>query len=134
MTTEELIKKAKEALKMSYSPYSHFPVGAAILMKDGNVILGANIENASYPLGICAERCALFSAHMKGYMKEDMIAFALIGNTEEILTPCGACRQVLSELYPMDAPIYCANRDGKYRETTIKELLPFAFKEEDLHR
>ena len=133
MKIEELINKAKEAQILSYSPYSKFPVGAAILMKDGEVVLGANIENASYPLSICAERSALFSSHLKGYKKEDMVAFALYGNTDNYISPCGACRQVISELYPSDAPIYLANKEGKYIITTIKELLPLAFSDGDLN-
>lgn len=134
MNIDELINKAQDAQKMAYTPYSHFRVGAAILMKDGNVVLGANIENASYPLSICAERCALFSAHMKGYKKEDMVMFALIGDTLNYISPCGACRQVISELYPSDAPIYLANKDHKYIKTTIKELLPLAFTDGDLNK
>ena len=134
MLVEELILKAQEASKMAYAPYSHFNVGAAILMKDGKVILGANIENASYPLSVCAERCALFSAHMQGYQKEDMVSFALFGDIDNYISPCGACRQVISELYPKDAPIYLANKELKYLKTTIKELLPLAFSEGDLHK
>ncbi len=132
MDIENLVLKAKEAQKLSYSPYSLFPVGAAILMKDGKIILGSNIENASYPLSVCAERCALFSAHSLGYKKEDMMALAIIANTDRPCSPCGACRQVISELFPHDKPIYLCDKNLNYVETTIDKLLPFSFSEEDL--
>lgn len=129
-----LIEKAKEARKLSYSPYSKFAVGAALLCKDGKVFLGANVENSSYPLCMCAERNALYSAYMNGYKKEDFVAFALSADTDEPCSPCGACRQVISELYPDDAPIYMSNLKGDVKETNAKELLPFAFSEKDLNK
>ena len=132
MKPEELIEKAKEARKLSYSPYSHFAVGAALLCKDGKVYLGANIENSSYPLCMCAERNALYNAKMNGVKKEDMVALALIADTDEPCSPCGACRQVISELFPKDAPIYMSNLKGAVQETTSTELLPYAFSPEDL--
>ncbi len=128
----ELIAEAIEARKLSYSPYSHFAVGAAVVTKDGKVFKGANVENASYPLCMCAERNALYNAMMNGYKKDDFVMFAVVGPTEEVVSPCGACRQVLSELYPNDAPIYMANLKGDIKETTVKELLPFAFSEDAL--
>ena len=132
MKPEELIEKAKEARKLSYSPYSHFAVGAALLCKDGSVYVGANIENSSYPLCMCAERNALYNAKMNGVKKEDMVALALSADTDEPCSPCGACRQVISELFPSDAPIYMSNLKGAVQETNIKELLPFAFSEDAL--
>ena len=132
MKREELIEKAKEARSLSYSPYSHFAVGAALLCKDGRVFVGANIENSSYPLCMCAERNALYNAKMNGVKKEDMVALALSADTDEPCSPCGACRQVISELFPKDAPIYMSNLKGDIKETNIEELLPFAFSEEDL--
>ena len=132
MKPEELIEKAKEARKLSYSPYSHFAVGAALLCKDGKVYVGANIENSSYPLCMCAERNALYNAKLNGVKKEDMVALALSADTDEPCSPCGACRQVISELFPKNAPIYMSNLKGAVKETTIEELLPFAFSEEDL--
>ena len=132
MTKEELVLKAKEARKLSYSPYSRFAVGAAVLTKDGKVFLGANIENSAYPLCMCAERNALYNAYMNGYKKEDLEALALIADTDGPCSPCGACRQVISELFPSKAPIYMANLKGELQETNILELLPFAFSPEDL--
>lgn len=132
MDSKELIEKAKEARKLSYSPYSHFAVGAALLCKDGQVFLGANIENSSYPLCMCAERNALYNARMHDKVKEDFVALALSADTDEPCSPCGACRQVISELFPANAPIYMSNLKGLVQETTISELLPFAFSEDDL--
>ena len=134
MKKDELVKKAEEARKLSYSPYSHFAVGAALLTKDGKVFLGANIENSSYPLCMCAERNALYNAMMNGYKKEDFLALALTADTDEPWSPCGACRQVISELFPEDAPIYMANLKGEIKESNAKELLPFAFSEKDLNK
>ena len=129
---ESLVKKAIEARKLSYSPYSRFAVGAAILTKDGEVFMGANVENSAYPLCMCAERNAIYNAYMNGYKKEDIVALALAADTEEPCSPCGACRQVISELCPKDMPIYMANIKGDIQETNIKELLPYAFSEDDL--
>lgn len=132
MTKEELIELAKEARELSYSPYSNFKVGAALLCKDGKVFKGANVENSSYPLCMCAERNALYHALMNGYSTNDFEALALSADTDEPCSPCGACRQVLSELFPSNKPIYMSNLKGDVKETSTKELLPFAFSKEDL--
>ncbi len=126
---ETLIKHAKDAMKNAYIPYSKFAVGAAILLKDGTIIKGSNIENASYGLSNCAERSALFSVYSQGYKKEDIVAMAVIGKTSEPISPCGACRQVINELVSKDVPIYLANLKGDVKKTTIKELLPYSFDE-----
>ena len=132
MNLEELKQKAIDARKLSYSPYSHFAVGAALLTKDGKVYLGANIENASYPLCMCAERNAIYHALMEGEKKENFLALALAADTEGPCAPCGACRQVMSELLPEGAKVYMGNLKGNWQETDMKELLPFAFSEADL--
>ena len=132
MKKDELIERAKKARELSYSPYSHFAVGAALLCKDGRVFVGANVENSSYPLCMCAERNALYNAKMNGVKKEDMVALALSADADEPCSPCGACRQVISELFPKDAPIYMSNLKGDVKETNIEELLPYAFSDEDL--
>ena len=132
MNSKELIEKAFEARKVSYSPYSNFAVGAAVLCKDGNVFVGANVENSSYPLCMCAERNALYNAMMNGYQKKDLLALAIVADTEEACSPCGACRQVISELFPREGKIYLSNLKGAFKETNIDELLPFAFSGEDL--
>lgn len=132
MKKEELLTKAVEARKLSYSPYSHFAVGAAVETKDGKIFLGANVENSSYPLCMCAERNALYNAMMHGYKKTDFIALAVSADTDEPCSPCGACRQVISELFPDNKPIYMANTKGDIKETSVKEILPFAFNKDDL--
>ena len=132
MDQKELVAKAIEARKLSYSPYSRFAVGAVVLTKDGQLFVGANIENSAYGLCMCAERNALYNAYMHGYKREDLVALALAADTEGPCTPCGSCRQVISELFPVKAPIYMANLKGMVEETNIAELLPAAFSPEDL--
>src|SRR5574344_1813197 len=132
MESKQLIAKAIEARKLSYSPYSHFAVGAALLCKDGEVFLGANIENSSYPLCMCAERNAIYNAYLHGKKKEDIVALALAADTEGPCAPCGACRQVISELMPISASLYMANLKGIVKETKITALLPYAFSSDDL--
>ena len=131
---KDLVKKAVEARKLSYSPYSHFAVGAALLCKDGKVFVGSNVENSSYPLCMCAERNAIYNAMMNGYQKSDFTALAILADTPEACSPCGACRQVLSELFPREGKIYLANLKDTFLETDIATLLPLAFSEEDLKK
>ena len=128
----ELIEIARDARERSYSPYSHFAVGAALECVDGSVYIGANIENASYPLCMCAERNAIYNAMMDGKTSDDFLALAIVADTEDPCSPCGACRQVISELFPHDKPIYMANLRGDVAEAYIDELLPGAFSGEDL--
>ena len=132
MNSNQLVEKAIDARKLSYSPYSNFAVGAALLCKDGKVFQGANVENSSYPLCMCAERNAIYNAMMNGYKKTDFVALAIVADTDEPCSPCGACRQVISELFPRDGKIYLSNLKGAFKETSIDELLPFAFSGEDL--
>ena len=132
LSPEELLHKAKQARALSYSPYSHFAVGAALECADGSVFCGANIENASFPLGMCAERNAIYHALKRGKKKEDFVSLAIVADTDEPCSPCGACRQVLWELFPLDAPIYLGNLKNEIKHVTAKELLPFAFNGEDL--
>ena len=129
---EKLMNEAIRAREKSYSPYSEFAVGAALLCKDGRIYHGANIENASYSLCMCAERNAVYHALCDGQKKEDFIALAVVADTIRPVSPCGACRQVLSELLPEDAPIYLGNLDGDIEETTVEDLLPGAFTKDDL--
>lgn len=128
----ELINQALLARGYSYSPYSKFAVGAALLCKDGKVFIGANVENSSYPLCMCAERNAIYNAMMNGYKKDDFVALAIVADTDEPCSPCGACRQVISELFPREGKIYLSNLKGNHKETNIEELLPFAFSGDDL--
>ncbi len=120
---EELLKIAKESAKNSYSPYSNFRVGSAILTKNGNIYTGVNIENRSYGATICAERSAISTSISNG--EKEFIAIAIVGvDSEEILPPCGICRQIISE-FGLDIDIIMANKDMKYTILKIKELLPF---------
>lgn len=132
MEKSELVALAIEARAKSYSPYSHFAVGAALLCKNGKVYVGANVENASYPAGICAERAAIYHALMEGEKSEDFVALAIAADTKEACSPCGVCRQVMSEQLPRHAKIYLANLSGEVKETDIESLLPFAFDGRDL--
>ena len=103
------------------------------LCKDGRIFKGANIENASYPLCMCGERNAIYHALMENEAKEDIIALAIVADTPSVVSPCGACRQVISELFPLNAPIYLGNLKGEVKETTVEELLPYAFEKEDMN-
>lgn len=132
ISQQELIEIAIEAREKSYSPYSNFAVGAAILCTDGSVYIGANIENASYPLCMCAERNAIYNAMMDGKTSEDFLALAVVADTEGPCSPCGACRQVISELLPEDADIIMSNLGGQTRVVEVADLLPFAFDGKDL--
>ena len=122
MAPEELIKKAISAQKRAVSPYSNYPVGAALLIADGSIILGCNIESKAYPTTLCAERVAIFSAISQGYKK--FSAMALI--TRDGAYPCGSCRQIIHE-YAGNIPIYIAKDVGNYITQTISDLLPFPF-------
>lgn len=132
MDLNALIEKADEARVFSYSPYSHYAVGAAVLTDDERIFIGANIENAAYPSGMCAERCALFHAYMHGYKKENLKALAIFADGEGLPYPCGACRQVIGELFPLDAPIVIANKKGEKLVSDIRDLLPYIFDESNL--
>lgn len=123
----QLMEQAREIKKRSYSPYSKFPVGAAMLMKDGNVITGVNVENVSFGATNCAERTAIYTAVTKGYGPKSIQAIAVSGDTEAFLPPCSICRQVLVEFCEPDVPVYLTRRDGAIYETTVAELVPLAF-------
>lgn len=130
---DEIIAKAFEALKNAYAPYSGYHVGACVKCHDGKCFLGANIENASYGATSCAERNAIFSCYSNGYRKKDVAMIAIVSDGERIGTPCGICRQVLSELIPSDVPVILSN--GKETlVTNMQELLPMAFDSEDLKK
>lgn len=119
----ELLDAARRAAEDSYSPYSHFRVGAALLCKDGTVITGTNVENRSYGLTNCAERSAIFTAISAGKKEFQAIAVST-PDSEQAVAPCGACRQVLSEFTREDFPVIFAGSSAKV-ETTLGELYPF---------
>jgi len=127
MDYDSLITKATEAREKAHVPYSHFAVGAALLARSGRVYTGCNVENASYGLSICAERTAVFKAISEG--ERDFEAIAIV--TENGVTPCGACRQVLLE-FGEDIQVIVADEAGEYRVFGLQELLPEAFTPEHL--
>ncbi|MCR2820431.1 cytidine deaminase [Lederbergia panacisoli] len=131
MNQEQLVQEAAKAKENAYVPYSHFPVGAALLTNDGKVYHGCNIENAAYSVVNCAERTAIFKAVSEG--DKDFVMLAVIADTERPVPPCGACRQVIAELCPKNMKVVLANKKGDIKELTVEELLPFAFSPEDLH-
>lgn len=126
-----LIDEAKKAREMAYVPYSKFKVGAALLTKDGKVYRGCNIENAAYNMCNCAERTALFKAYSEG--DKEYAALAVVADTDRPVSPCGACRQVISELCPKEMKVILTNLKNDIQELTVEELLPGAFSSEDLH-
>ncbi len=126
---KKLIEHAIEGRSHSYSPYSRFKVGASILLKNGSYIMGCNIENISYGLTNCAERTALFKMVSEGYTKDDVVAMAIVADTELPVSPCGACRQVMAEFLSKDTPVYLANLAYNYKETNVEKLLPYSFEE-----
>lgn len=126
----KLKKEANDMLEMAYVPYSKFPVGAALLTKEEEIFTGCNIENASYPLSNCAERTAIFKAVSEGKMEFETLV--VTGDTEEPISPCGACRQVLAEFCEPDMPVILTNKKGDTLTTTVSELLPGAFRESDM--
>ncbi len=124
---QKLILAARDAAKNAYCKYSNYAVGAALLAEDGTIWLGCNVENSSYGATNCAERTALFSAIAAGKRKFSAIAIAG-GTADSPASPCGICRQVLSEFCSPDMPVYFAGLEGDIiRTTTLGELLPFAF-------
>lgn len=127
---EKWIKVATEALDKAYVPYSHFPVGACLVTKAGKLYQGINIENASYGLSNCAERTAIFKAVSEG--EREFKHLVVAGHTDNPISPCGACRQVMAEFFEPDMPVTLIGDDGVTKETTVEGLLPYSFTEKDL--
>jgi cytidine deaminase len=136
MKTDELVKRAFDARRMSYSPYSHFAVGAALLTKSGKIFLGCNIENAAYSPTNCAERTAFFKAVSEGEYEFEEIAicgglldeFSQGKEYDEYCSPCGVCRQVMMEFCnPLDFKVTLAKSMKEYKTLTLEELLPLGF-------
>lgn len=132
MEEKQLIQEAFSAREMAYVPYSKFKVGAALLSKDGTVYKGCNIENAGYSLTNCAERTAIFKAVSEGV--KDFSKLVVIGDTEGPISPCGACRQVISEFCDPEMEVILTNLKGVTQKTTVRELLPGAFSPRDLNK
>ena len=130
MTDQALVDLAFSMLERSYVPYSHFPVGEALLCADGTVFTGCNIENAAYGPTICAERTALVKGVSEGYRA--FTAIAIAGRSRDYCWPCGVCRQVLYEFAP-DLTVLVARGDGDYVKLPLKELLPHGFGPDSLN-
>lgn len=128
MTDDELIELARQAREAAYAPYSGFRVGAAAQARDGRVFTGCNVENASYGLCNCAERTALFSAIAAGVPAGALERIAVIGDTADPISPCGACRQVMLELGGEAMRVVLANLHGARNSTTAGALLPGGFR------
>ncbi|MFQ5962850.1 MAG: cytidine deaminase [Candidatus Scalinduaceae bacterium] len=124
-----LLSEARKVIKFSYSPYSNFRVGAAVLDENGKIYTGCNIENASYGLAICAERVAVFNAVSQGV--ERIKAIAIYCDKQDFCSPCGACRQVIYE-FSKDAIVILGTKGTEYTIKTIAELLPLGFCPKDL--
>ena len=125
MATTNLIDLVVETTKNAYVPYSHFPVGAVLVAKNGQVFTGVNIENASFGLTNCAERTAIFKAVSEGFLDfEELIVY---GETEKPISPCGACRQVMAEFFAEDLKVTLVAKDKSTVVMTVKELLPYSF-------
>ena len=134
MSDKDLVALADKARERSYCPYSGFSVGAALLTKDGKAYTGANIENASFTPTVCAERVALFSAVHAG--EKEFEAIAVVGGpvgkpAEKLFTPCGVCRQVLSEFCKPDMKVIISGANGMLT-TTLGELMPHGFGKESM--
>ena len=125
MATTELINLAVEVSQQAYVPYSHFPIGAVLLTKDGEIYTGVNIENASFGLTNCGERTAIFKAVSEG--AREFKELIIYGQTEKPISPCGACRQVMAEFFEPALPVTLVSKDKSTVVMTVKELLPYSF-------
>ncbi|HAE61971.1 MAG TPA: cytidine deaminase [Eubacteriaceae bacterium] len=125
---QELLKVAFNSMDHAYAPYSNFKVGSAVLMEDGEIYSGCNIENASYGASNCAERTAIFKGISKG--NRIIKAIAIVGSNEEETFPCGICRQVINE-FNKEAKIILTNSKKEIKVYTLEELLPHGFSRQD---
>lgn len=124
---DRMLEAAKRAASHAHCQYSQFPVGAALLMDDGQIIPGCNVENVSYGLTNCAERTAVFSAIARGLPRKGMRSVLIYMPGQTLYSPCGACRQVLKEFLPPEAPIYATCDLPEFKQWTMAELLPDGF-------
>lgn len=130
----QLIDQAREVTKYAYAPYSNYHVGAALLFQDGSVVRGVNIENAAYSVTNCAERSAIFSAISQGKNMKEVIAVAVVADGVRIGSPCGVCRQAMAEFFAPTTPVYLSLMQGdEFTTTSVAELLPLAFTQQDMY-
>ena len=127
-----LFALAKEHLKDSYSPYSHFQVAAALMTESGKTYTGVNIENSSFGLTNCAERTAMFNWVNDGGLPDPIVRLLIIGNTDRPISPCGACRQVMSEFMAPESEVILTDTKGEFVRYTVDELIPYHFTEKDI--
>ncbi len=132
MNRDNLINAAIASLQNAHAPYSNFPVAAAILMNDGKIITGVNVENASYGATNCAERSAIFAAVSQGYKPLDFIEIAIVSNLKRPIPPCGICRQVLLEFFAPSAKVHMSSVEHQTKTVTLAELVPYDFTATDL--
>ena len=130
MDKKKYIEEANKMLAKAYIPYSKFPVGAALVTKEGKIYTGCNIENASYGLCNCAERTAIFKAVSEG--ERNFSYLVITGETDGPISPCGACRQVIAEFCDPKMRVLLTNVKGDEKEVTVEQLLPGAFTIDDL--
>lgn len=134
MAEKDFIQAARKASENAYAPYSGYKVGAAVLMFNGTVYTGCNIENAAYGSTMCAERTAMYKmASENKNFKQEAVGMALYVESDELGTPCGSCLQVMAELLDMDTPVVLSCRDeSKTLRLTVRELFPYAFTQDKL--
>ncbi|WP_163537622.1 cytidine deaminase [Gracilibacillus sp. YIM 98692] len=132
MNKSELILFAQKAREKAYTPYSEFKVGAALLMTSGKIYEGCNIENAAYPVTICAERVAIFKAIAAG--ETDFDQLAVVADTKRPVPPCGSCRQVMSEFFSPSFSIHTCNLENEVKTVTMNDLLPYSFAASDMDK
>ncbi|OZB58062.1 MAG: cytidine deaminase [Lysobacterales bacterium 14-68-21] len=133
LPVDELLQDARDARSHAYAPYSRFQVGAVVLTRDGRRFRGCNVENAAYGLCNCAERTALFSAIAAGCRPGDFAGLAVVADTPEPVSPCGACRQVMAELCDHAMPVLLGHLGDRVRHATVAELLPYSFSLTPVH-
>ena len=127
-THDEMVRVAKSAAARAWCPHSAFPVGAALLVEGGRIVAGCNVENASFGLTNCAERSALFSALSQGVDRTALRAMLVYAPKVPVISPCGACRQVMAELMDPHCSVYCLGYDpAASRQWSVRDLLPGAF-------
>ncbi len=132
MNYAELIQIANKVKANSYSPYSKFRVGAALLTQEGEIYTGVNVENSSYGLTNCAERTAVFKAVSEG--EKNFRTIVITSDADDFIPPCGACRQVLMEICGKDLEVVMTNNDNEIRILKIEELLPLSFNKDYLEK
>ncbi len=128
----EIIQAVQEVINNSYSPYSKFKVGCAIMLENGEIITGTNVENASIGATICAERSAMVSLISQGYNTDEIKAIAISSKTDDFISPCGICRQFIGEFVNRNIPMFLVNQNSDFLETNMETLLPNPFQKEDL--